>query len=160
MAENLRLARLFLLMLAIVTIGRFTLGAQHIPYAKGTDKLSIVTITILSSIFYGAFCRRWRGLKILHAVMLGGTLGFSAQIVIFVSTVLSYLLGLETYYNNPVAVVGDTNAVAAVSLGSALAFRAFGLVLNTLLNGIAGALGGAVGAVNAGTVVASGRCVV
>jgi hypothetical protein len=146
MAENLRLARLYFVILAIVAGGRWVMSFQGVPYAKGTDKLSIVIVTLLSAIFYGAFCRRWRGLKILQAVMLGATLGFSAQIVVFVSTVLSYLLGLQTYYNNPIAIVGDTNAVAAVPLSSALAYRGFGLVVNTILNGIAGALGWAMGA--------------
>ncbi|MES1211046.1 MAG: hypothetical protein ABUL63_01800, partial [Acidobacteriota bacterium] len=96
----------------------------------------------LSSIFYGAFCRRWRGLKLLPAVTLGATLGLAAQVVIFLSTLLSYLLGLETYYNNPVAL----NAASALPMGTALATRAGGLVVNTILNGIAGALGWAMGA--------------
>jgi hypothetical protein len=146
MSENLRLARLYFVILLIVAGGRWVMSLQEVPYAKGTDKLSIVIVTLLSSIFYGAFCRRWRGLKILQAVTLGATLGLTAQIVIVVSTLLSYLLGLETYYNNPVALLGDTNAEAAVPLGSALAFRAVGLVVNTILNGIAGALGWAMGA--------------
>jgi hypothetical protein len=142
MAENLRLARLYFVILAIVAGGRWVMSFLAVPYAKGTDKLSIVIITLLSSVFYGAFCRRWLGLKLLPAVSLGATLGLSAQIVVFVSTVLSYLFGLETYYNNPVAL----NATAAVSLGTALATRALGLVANTFTAGIAGALGWAMGA--------------
>jgi len=142
MSENLRLARLYFLILVIVAGGRWFMSLAGVPYAKGTDKLSIVIITLLSSIFYGAFCRRWLGMKLLPAVMLGVTLGLSSQIVIFVSTLVSYLLGLETYYNNPVAL----NQVAAVPMGSALLIRAGGLVANTLTNGIAGALGWAMGA--------------
>jgi hypothetical protein len=38
------------------------------------------------------------------------------------------------------------NAASALPLGAALATRAGGLVVNTLLNGIAGALGWAMGA--------------
>jgi hypothetical protein len=142
MAENLRLARLYFVILAIVAGGRWVMSFLGVPYAKGTDKLSIVIITLLSSVFYGAFCRRWRGLKLLPAVGLGATLGFSAQIVVFVSTLISYLFGLETYYNNPIAL----NQVAAVPLGTALLIRAGGLVANTLTAGIAGALGWAMGA--------------
>ena len=41
MAENLRLARLYMVMLVIVTVGRWVLGFQNVPYEKGTDKLSI-----------------------------------------------------------------------------------------------------------------------
>jgi hypothetical protein len=142
MAENLRLARPYFVILAIVAGGRWVMGFEGVPYAKGTDKLSIVIVTLLSSIFYGAFCRRWRGMKLFPAVLLGATLGLSAQIVVFVSTVLSYLLGLETYFNNPIAL----NQTAAIPLGSAILVRAGGLVANTLTNGIAGALGWAMGA--------------
>ena len=101
MAENLRLARLYFVILAIVAGGRWVMSLQGVPYAKGTDKLSIVIVTLLSSIFYGAFCRRWRGFKILQAVTLGATLGLSAQVVIFVSTLLSYLLGLDDLLQQP-----------------------------------------------------------
>jgi hypothetical protein len=142
MSENLRLARLYFVMLAIVAGARWVLSFQEYPYAKGTDKVSIFIVTVLSSIFYGAFCRRWRGLKMLQAVTLGATLGFAAQVVIFVSTLLSYLLGLETYYNHPIAL----NATEAVPMATALLSRAFGLVVFTILNGIAGALGWAMGA--------------
>jgi hypothetical protein len=142
MAENLKLARLYFVMLAIVAAGRWTLSLQGVPYAKGTDKLSIVIVTLFSSIFYGAFCRRWRGFKIMQAVILGATLGLTAQVVIFASTLVSYLLGLETYFNNPMAL----NSTAALPMASALVARIGGLVVNTILNGIAGALGWAMGA--------------
>jgi hypothetical protein len=141
MAENLRLARLYFVILAIVAGGRWLMSLQGVPYQKGTDKLSIVIVTLLSSIFYGAFCRRWRGLKIQQAMVLGATLGFVAQVVVLLSTVLSYLLGLETYFNNPIAL----NVTEALPLGSALVTRALGLGVNTVLNGIAGALGWAMG---------------
>jgi hypothetical protein len=139
--DYLRLARLYFVILAIVAGGRWVMSFQGVPYAKGTDKLSIVIVTLISSIFYGAFCRRWRGLKIQQAMVLGATLGFVAQLVIFLSTVLSYLLGLETYYNNPIAL----NVAEALPLASALVTRAVGLGVNTILNGIAGALGWAMG---------------
>ena len=142
MAENLKLARLYFLILAIVAAGRWVMSILDVPYARGTDKMSIVIVTLFSSIFYGAFCRRWRGFKIMQAAVLGATLGFAAQVVIFLSTLASYLLGLETYFNNPIAL----NATAAVPMLSALGLRAFGLVVNTILNGIAGALGWAMGA--------------
>jgi hypothetical protein len=142
MADYLKLARLYFLMLAIVAVGRWILSLQGVPYAKGTDKLSIVTLTLFASIFYGAFCRRWRGFKIAQAVTVGAVLGLSGQIVVLLSTLASYLLGLETYFNNPIAL----NSPEALPMGSALVARVGGLVANTILNGIAGALGWAMGA--------------
>ena len=142
MADYLKLARLYFLILAIVAAGRWGLSLFDVPYAKGTDKLSIFIATVFSSIFYGAFCRRWRGFKIMQAASLGAILGLTSQVVIFVSTLLSYLLGIETYFNNPIAL----NETTAVPLLAALGLRAVGLVVNTILNGIAGALGWAMGA--------------
>ena len=101
MAENLKLARLYFLILAIVAAGRWVMSILDVPYARGTDKMSIVIVTLFSSIFYGAFCRRWRGFKIMQAAVLGATLGFAAQVVIFLSTLASYLLGLEPTSTTP-----------------------------------------------------------
>jgi hypothetical protein len=142
MAENLKLARLYLVLLAVVAVGRWTLGFQHVPYEKGTDKLSIVVLTLFASIFYGAFMRRWRGVRILQAVGLAMTLAVLGQIVILLSTLASYALGIDTYFNHPTAL----NQPAAVGLAQAMGIRAGGLVANTILNGIAGALGWVMGA--------------
>lgn len=142
MNENLRLARPYLLLLAIVTLGRWLLGTTfHVPYEKGTDKFSIVTITLFASIFYTAFCRRWRGHKILQAIGLAMTLGFLSQSVVLLATLASYAAGVDTYFNHPTAL----NATAAIGVGEALGRRMGGLVVNTIINGIAGALGWAVG---------------
>jgi hypothetical protein len=142
MAEYLRVARLYFLLLALVTIGRWTLGFQHVPYEKATDKLSIVILTLFASIFYGAFCRRWLNFRIGQALAMGMLLAFTSQVVILLSTAASYALGLETYFNNPVAL----NAPGAVPMGQALGIRLGGLVVNTIISGIAGALGWAMGA--------------
>jgi len=142
MAENLRIARLFFLLLAIVTLGRWAMSLQGVPYDKGTDKMSIFVLTVYSAFFYGAFCRRWRGFKLGRAAVMGMTLGFVAQIVILVSTLASYALGLETYFNYPRAL----NADGPMLVGAAFVARVGGLVVNVMLNGIAGALGWAMGA--------------
>jgi len=145
MAEYLRLARLYLLLLAIVTIGRWTLGFQHVPYEKATDKLSIVILTLFASIFYGAFGRRWLNFRIGQAVTMAMILAFMSQVVILLSTVASYTLGIDSYFTNPLA-LDPKVAPAAIPFARALGLRVFGLVVNTLLNGIAGAVGWAMGA--------------
>ena len=142
MAENLRLARLYLVMLAIVTVGRWGLGFYEVPYEKGTDKLSIVMLTLFASLFYGAFIRRWRGYRILQVVGLTMTLALLGQVVILLSTAASYALGIDSYFSNPIAL----NQKAAVGFAQAMQIRAGGLVANTILNGIAGALGWVMGA--------------
>lgn len=141
MTENLKLARFYLLLLAIVAAGRWYLSFK-VPYAVGTDKLSIVTMTLFASIFYGAFCRRWRGFGLLQAMILTALFGLFAQVVIFLSTLASYGLGLDTYFNNPKAL----QAEAAVPMATAMARRAGGLIAGPVTNAIAGMLGWAMGA--------------
>jgi hypothetical protein len=142
MAEYLRLARLYLLILAIVAVGRWALGFAQVPYEKGTDKLSIVIATLFASVFYAAFTRRWLGYRIGQAVVLGLLFGLMAQLVVLLSTIASYAFGVQSYFVHPIAL----NQPEAVELSQALLIRAGGLVVNTILSGIAGALGWALGA--------------
>jgi hypothetical protein len=142
MAENLRLARLYLVLLAIVTVGRWALGIFEVPYEKGTDKLSIVVLTLFASLFYGAFTRRWLGFRPLRAAVLAMTLAFLGQIVVLLSTIASYALGIDSYFNHPTAL----NQPEAVGFAQAIGIRLGGLVANTLSSGIAGALGWVLGA--------------
>jgi hypothetical protein len=138
MANYLRLSRLYLLLLAIVTLGRWYLGnVAHVPYAVATDKLSIVIVTLLSSIFYGAFCRRWLGFGLLQALTLAALLGFMSQIVVLLSTVLSYGLGVDSYFTFPKAL----NSEVPLTLAEALVRRAGGLLANTVTNAVAGMIG-------------------
>jgi hypothetical protein len=144
MAENLKLARLYLLILAIVTVGRWSLGLRHVPYEQGTFMFSIVTTTLFASVFYAAFTRRWLGYRILQAVTLAMVLGFLGQVVVFLSTVASYTLGIDSYFSDPRAL---TRQEGAVGFAQAMGIRVGGLVVNMLLNGIAGALGWVMGGV-------------
>jgi hypothetical protein len=64
-----------------------------------------------------------------------------SQLVVFGSTAASYLLGISSYFNQPLAISGQPSRSGSRALG----FRAVGLVVNTLINGIAGALGWALG---------------
>lgn len=144
MAEYLRVTRLYLLLLAVFTVGRWlqgVVGTTPTPYEKGHQVFSIVILTILSSVYYGAFCRRWRGYRLAQAAVLGLLLGLASQVVILAATVLSYALGIETYFRHPRAL----NLDAPVGLGEAVVIRLGGLVANSVFTGIAGALGWAMG---------------
>ena len=61
MNEYLRVARLYMVVLAIFTVGRLFMGARGVPYERGHHVFSLVTMSLMASAFYGAFCRRWRG---------------------------------------------------------------------------------------------------
>ena len=144
MSENLRLARLYLVLLAIFTAGRLSQGAAGVPYDRAHHVFSLVILTAMSSLFYGAFCRRWLDFRVLKAMGLGALLGLAAQIVVLLATVGSYALGVDTYFTHPRAVTGR-DVPGPIPFGEALMSRAFGLVGNSIGSGIIGALGWALG---------------
>ena len=143
MRDTLKVARFYLVLLALFTVGRWAQSLGHVEYAKAHHVFSIVTLTLLSSAFFAAFCRKWRGYTLLQAVMLGMTLGLAAQVVIFSSTALSYALGLHTFFNHPRAL----NVETELSMNEALTRRAFGLVAGPIGNGVAAFLGWFMGGV-------------
>jgi hypothetical protein len=145
MAEDLKLARVYLVLLALMAIGRFVVGSvAKVPYERGTWFISMVILTLLCSLLHAAFARAFLGYTILGAARLGMTLGLCSQIVILLATVLSYLAGVQSYFNHPTP-LGQAEP-GPVPLGQALGVRLGGLVVNTLLNGVAGAIGWAMGA--------------
>ena len=141
-ADPLRLARLYLVLLAIFTAARLIQGATGVPYERAHPVFSIVTLTFMASAFFAAFCRRWRGYGPKQAIVLGLLFGASAQVVIFLATVATYALGANTYFNHPTAL----NQPAAVPLGEALVIRARGLLVGPIANAIAALIGWALGA--------------
>lgn len=141
MAENLRIARLYLVLLAIFAAARFAQGAMGVEYAKAHHVFSIVVLTVMASIFYGAFCRRWRGFRLLRAMGLGLTFGLMAELVIFLATMISYALSMDTFFNNPTAL----NQTAAVPLAQAVVIRARGLLILPVITAVMGAIGWALG---------------
>ena len=91
------MARFYFALLALFTVGRWAQSLAHFEYATHHHQFSIVTLTLLSSAYFAAFCRRWRGYGLPQAVMLGMTMGLAAQVVIFASTAISYAFGLHTF---------------------------------------------------------------
>jgi hypothetical protein len=143
MSEYGRLARPFFVMLAIVTLGRWLMGtAFAVPYDQGTSVLSIVTLTLFASLLSAVFLRPWLGWRLPKAVGFAMYMAVVSQLVILLSTAVSYLFGIDSYFSNPMALNRQANPV---TFGAAMGFRAGGLVVNTILNGIAGALGWALG---------------
>ena len=141
MSENLKLMRFYFWMLAVFTIGRWGLSLAHVEYAKAHQVFSLVILAIIASAHHAAFARAYAGYNLKRAAGLGATIGLVTQIVIFVSTALSYMLGLETFFNSPAAL----NVTAPMAFGQAMGTRAFGLVVNTILNTIAALIGYAMG---------------
>ena len=137
MSEYIRFARLPILLLIIFMVARLILGASGVPYEEGTWFFSMVLLSYMSAFFFGAFARRLRGYNWKQALMLGLTIALAAQVIIFAATLVSYLVGAETYFNHPTAL----NQTEAISLGQALPLRLITLVVNCVTGAIWGLLG-------------------
>jgi hypothetical protein len=95
----LRFVRLPLLLLLIYAIARFTLGAKGVPYApRGNAMFSIVGLSFVSAVYFGALSRRIGGFGWGGTALVGLSIGLWAQILIFTATWLSYAMGIETSY--------------------------------------------------------------
>jgi formyltetrahydrofolate synthetase len=113
-------------------------------------------LTLFSSLYYGALARRHLGYRVTQAMALAAIIAFSAQLVILLSTLASFVVG-ASYFTHPVAVnvitwdeylaaLKQGAALAPVGLRDALPPRLFGLFANTISGSIVGALGWAMGA--------------
>jgi hypothetical protein len=143
LAQHLRILRLYFLLLLLFTVGR--LAMTSVPYEKGHQVFSLVTLTALSAIYYGAFSRRWLGYRVSQAALLGALIGLSAQVVIFTVTLVSYSVGFDNYFTNPRALLGINAPPDAIPFGRAMAMRAGGLFANTITATIVACLGWAMG---------------
>ena len=138
-----RLAKPYFVALGIVTVGRWVQGtAFRMPYEQGTHVFSIVTLTLFASLFSAIFLRRWRGFRLGDAAAFAMFMAVVSQVVIWLSTIAAYALDVPSYFSHPMALSRQPEPVTFLA---AMGFRAGGLVVNTILNGIAGALGWALG---------------
>jgi hypothetical protein len=143
LAQHLRILRLYFLLLALFTAGR--LAMTPVPYEKGHQVFSLVTLTALSTIYYGAFSRRWLGYRVSQAALLGALIGLSTQIVIFTVTLVSYSVGFQNYFTHPRALLGVNAPPDPIAFGPAMGMRLGGLFANTITATIVACLGWAMG---------------
>lgn len=137
MNENLKAIRFYLVLLAIFTVGRWSLSLGGAAYEETHQVFSLVILTILSSAYYGLLTRGFLGGGLKRAVTFGALLAAASQIVIFVSTALSYMLGMETFFNHPRAL----NVTGAIPFGQAMVARSITFVVNVILNMIVATIG-------------------
>lgn len=143
MPKTTTLIRPYWALVALFAIIRLAMGARGAEYAAVTDKFSIVTLSLISSALTAALSRGLIGASWKNAAQTGAMIGISGQLVIFVLTIGSVLLGAQTFFNHPLAL--NQPAGTEITLGLALTSRVFGLVVNTILNVIAASIGWAIG---------------
>lgn len=143
MSQILKFLRFYFVLLAVFTIGRWSLGFKGVPYEKGHFIFSLVLLALVSSIEHAAFARGLLGWGFGRGLGVGIAIGLSTQIVIFLSTAISYLADIHSYFNYPTAL----NVKEAIPFGAAMLARSQTLVINSILNGIAAAIGWGMGGV-------------
>src|SRR5512143_1641249 len=94
-----RFVRLPWLLLLLWAIARFSLGLAGVPYApRGNAMFSIVGLTWISCLYYGALSRSVGGFGWRGTLLVGIAIGLFGQILIFLATLVSYLGDLHTYF--------------------------------------------------------------
>jgi hypothetical protein len=132
--------RLPLLMLVVYAVARFSLGVAGVPYApRGNAMFSVVGLTLISSIYFGALSRTVGGFKWGGTILIGICIGFFAEVLIFVATLLSYLTHLNTYFVHWDALNVPEGTV--VPLARAMGTRAGGLIAGPILGTVFAAIG-------------------
>jgi hypothetical protein len=139
----LRFVRLPLVLLLVWAALRFLLGLRGVPYApRGNAMFSVVGLTFISCIIYGAMSHRvgrfgWPG-----TALVGAVIGFFAQLLIFTATLVSLAAGLDTYYVHWDAL--NLPEGTRAEMGPAMTARAGGLFFGTVLGVVAALVGRAV----------------
>ena len=137
-------ARLPLLLILIWAVLRFLMGPVfNQPYApRGNAAFSVVAVTLISCLIYGAMSGRVGGFGWLGAFLVGVVLGLFAQALIFTATLVSIAAGINSYFIHWDALNIPEGTTATMS--EALTARAGGLFFGTLFAGVFALVGRAV----------------
>lgn len=141
-AKVLRLIALPLVLLLIWTIARFSLGVSGMPYApRGNAMFSVFGLTLISCIYYGALSKNLAGFGWGGTILTGYSLGLAAQILIFIATLVTYLMGVEgtSYFAHWDSL--NVPEGTMLPLSKAMTARALGLVFGPIFPVVAAVIG-------------------
>ncbi len=107
MKDRIEFIRLAIILLVLFFIGKLVVGALGGSYDLGNRLFAMVPMTVHLALLWGAMTRAFRGEGAGSAFMTGASIAIVAQLLIFSATMLSYLLGASTHFNDPMAIVGE-----------------------------------------------------
>jgi hypothetical protein len=141
----LRFVRMPLVLLVIWAVLRFMLlPVFHVPYEpRGNAMLSVLGLTIISCLYFGAMSRRVGNFSWVGTILIGVVLGFWAELLILIMTLISFAAGVETYYIHWDALNIPRDAPHA-TMAQAMMTRAGGLIAGPILGTIMALIGRAV----------------
>lgn len=138
--QVLKLVRFPFLLIFIYATLRFIIGIQGVPYApRGNAMFSVVGISLVSSIYFGALSRRAARLNWAGTILTGALIGLFSQLLIFAATFISYAGNLNTYYIHWDALNVPEGTV--VPMAKALQGRLGGLIVGPIINTVMASLG-------------------
>ncbi len=127
-----RFVRLPWLLLLIWAVARFILGLAGVPYTpRGNAVFSVVGLTSISCIYFGALSKRVGGFDWKGTVLTGIAIGLYGQVLVFLATLVSYLGNLQTYFVHWDALNAPEGTV--VPMATAMASRAGGLLVGGII---------------------------
>lgn len=143
MSEKLAFVRLPIILIGVFFIGRIVMSLAGASYESGNRVFSMVILETHLALIWGAVARRYEGYGVAGALQIGLLIGLVTQVLVFGGTVFSDLAGIETYFNNPLAVTGTS--AEPITFGYSVLLRLGGLVGNTVFSAILAGVGWAMG---------------
>ncbi|MFQ5630863.1 MAG: hypothetical protein ACE5I1_18995, partial [bacterium] len=135
--------RLPYILILIWAAMRFSLGVFFdVPYApRGNAMFSLVGLTLISSIYFGALSNKVGGFDWKGTLLVGVSIGTFAQILIVLLSLISLAAGLDNSYFIHRDALNLQPGDPQMSMGQLFVARIVGLVINAVLAAIAAALG-------------------
>ena len=128
----LRFALLPMALILIFAVIRFLMGPVFgAPYGPRANSISVVVLTFVSTVMFGALSRRVGGFGWLGTALVGLVIGLWSQLLIFTATAVSFAAHLNTFYTHWDAL--NVPEGTAVTMAQALTTRAGGLVTGSLM---------------------------
>ena len=146
MKEKLAFVRLPIVLFVIFFIARLAIGAasgvSKETYDNANRAFSMVVLQAHVAVLWAAVGRRYRGYGIGGSVTAVVLAVLASQILIWLGTAVSYLAGVNTFFNFPEAL----NVSQPIGFGAAMIGRTITLVANCVVGAILGSMGWALGA--------------
>jgi hypothetical protein len=133
--------RLPYLMLLIFAVGRFWLGAASVPYEpRGNAIFSIVGLSFISAVYFGALSRSVGGFKWGGTLLVGYSIGLWGQALIFVATWISFAANIDgSFFRHWDALNLPPGTIAPMA--KAMGIRAQGLLVGPIAVTVATTIG-------------------
>ena len=138
MREKINFIRLAYALLFLFFIGKLIVGSLGGSYELGIRLFALVPMTVHLCLIWGAMSNSFKGEKIGYAATCGLLIALFTQILIFVGTLGSMALGVETHFNNPIAIIGNESEL---TMAGAFSARLTGLLVNSIIGAIAASIG-------------------